>query len=160
MKKIEENGVKDLEKQEKGGLKKTLCNRPVSLAGMNAFNVCPAIKNSTTCGNWNSDWDYWCRKELGNGQDKEFSQDNPSHKVWGRKYKYEGGCNNNPFNPWTAIFGGNGRAVCEKGWSDGKPMRPYSTSCQLWTDIGFTEFSQRMCTDTYETATGPKGTKK
>ena len=35
--KIEENGVKDLEKQEKGGLKKTLCKRPVSLAGMNAF---------------------------------------------------------------------------------------------------------------------------
>ena len=157
--KIEEAGRADIAKQEKGGMKSTLCSRPASLAGMNSFNVCPAIDNSSTCGNWDSDFDYWCRKELGQDQDGDYSAENPSHEVWGRKYKYEGGCNNNPFNPWTAMFGGNGRAVCEKGWSGGKVMRPYSTSCQLWTDIGFSEFSQRMCGDTYETATGKNGKK-
>ena len=158
--KIETEGVSNLEKEESSGNRKLLCNRPVSLVGVNAFNVCPALKNSTTCGNWDADWDYWCRKELGNGQTDEYSLENPSQEVWGRKYKYEGGCNNNPFNPWTAIAGGNGRAVCEKGWKQGKPLRPYSTSCQLWTDIGFSEFSQRMCTETYETARGPVENKK
>jgi hypothetical protein len=157
--KIEAAGREDIAKEEKSGSRSTLCSRPASLAGMNSFNVCPAIDNSSTCGNWDSDFDYWCRKELGQDQDGDYSAENPSHKIWGRKYKYEGGCNNNPFNPWTAMVGGNGRAVCEKGWSGGKVIRPYSTSCQLWTDIGFTEFSQRMCTDTYETATGKNGKK-